>query len=130
MIFRRVLLALMAAATFSVAAGVIVVALAFALYALAEPHLGRAGAAATVALTTAVLLGIAGLILALAGRGRRSRPASRLSGSILDRAIAFVREKPVVAASAAIGAGLMAVRNPKYLGEALRAFLETDPRAR
>ena len=130
MIFRRVLLALMVAATLSAAAAVLVVALSFALYALAEPRLGRAGAAATVALTTAILIGLAGMIMALAGRNKRSRAASLLSGGILERAIVFVRQKPIVAASAAIGAGLMATRNPKYLGEALRAFFDSDPKAR
>lgn len=130
MIFRRVLLALMAAATFAAAAGVIVVALAFALYAVAEPSLGRAGAAATVALATAILIALAGLIMALVGRNKRSRALSSLPGGILERAVAFVRQKPIVAASAAIGAGLMAARNPKYLGEALRAFLDGDPKAR
>ena len=130
MIFRRVLLALMAAATFSAAAAVIVVALAFALYALVEPSLGRAGAAATVALATAILIAIGGMIMALAGRAGRKKAAATLSGGILERAIAFVREKPIVSASAAIGAGLMAVRNPKYLGEALRAFFNNDPRSR
>jgi len=129
-IFRRVLLALMAAATFSAAAAVIVVALAFALYALVEPSLGRAGAAATVALATAILIAIGGMIMALAGRAGRKKAAATLSGGILERAIAFVREKPIVSASAAIGAGLMAVRNPKYLGEALRAFFNNDPRSR
>jgi hypothetical protein len=129
-IFRRILLELMAVAAFSVAVGVIVVALAFALYAFIEPYLGRPGAAAVVALTTAVLVGFAGLIMALAGRNERSRAASKLSGGILERAIAFVRQKPIMAASAAIGAGLMAARNPKYLGEAVRAFLDGDPKAR
>jgi hypothetical protein len=129
-IFRRVLLALMAAATLAAAAAVIVVALAFALYAVAEPHLGRAGAAATVALATAILIALAGVIMALAGRNKRSRAASLLSGGILERAVAFVRQKPIVAASAAIGAGLMAARNPKYLGEALRAFFDGDAKAR
>ncbi len=130
MIFRRVLLALMAAAMFSAAAAVIVVALAFALYALVEPHLGRAGAAATVALATAILIGFAGLIMVIAGRNKRSRLASSLSGGVLERVIAFVRQKPIVAASAAIGAGLMAARNPKYLGEALRAFFEGESKVR
>lgn len=130
MIFRRVLLALMAAAMFSAAAAVIVVALAFALYALVEPYLGRAGAAATVALVAAILIGFAGMIMAVAGRNKRSRVAASLAGGLLERAIAFVRQKPIVAASAAIGAGLMAARNPKYLGEALRAFFEGDPKAR
>ena len=130
MIFRRVLLGLTAAAMFAAAAGVIVIALAFALYALVEPYLGRAGAAATVALATAVPIGFAGMIMALAGRGKRSRTASSFSGGVLERAIQFVRQKPIVAAAAAIGAGLMAARNPKYLGEALRAFFEGDPKAR
>ena len=130
MIFRRVLLALMAAATLSAAAAVIVVALAFALYALVEPHLGRAGAAATVAAATGILAALGGMIMALVGRNKRSRAASALSGGILERAVAFVRQKPIVAASAAIGAGLMAARNPKYLGEAMRAFFDGDPKAR
>jgi hypothetical protein len=125
-IFRRVLLALMAAATFAAASGVIVVALAFALYALAEPHLGRAGGAAIVALVVAVVIGFAGLVMALAGRGRRRKASSTLAGGLLERAVAFVRQKPIVAASAAIGAGLMASRNPKYLGEAMRAFLDGE----
>jgi hypothetical protein len=129
-IFRRILLELVAATMFSAAAGVIVVALAFALYALMEPYLGKAGAAATVALATAILTGLAGMIMAMVGRNKRSRLASSLSGGVLERVIAFVRQKPIVAASAAIGAGLMATRNPKYLGEALRAFLEGDPKVR
>jgi hypothetical protein len=124
-IFRRVLLALMAAATFAAAAAVIVVALAFALYAFVEPRLGRAGAAATVAFVVAILIGFAGMVMALAARGRRrSKATATLSGGILERAIAFVRQKPILAASAALGAGLMASRNPKYLGEAIRAFLD------
>jgi hypothetical protein len=123
-IFRRVLLALIAAATFAAAAGVIVVALAFALYALTEPNLGRAGAAAMVALVTAVLIGLAGMVMALAGRGRRPKATPAMSGGVLERAIAFVRQKPIATAAAAIAAGLMASRNPKYLGEALRAFFE------
>ena len=130
MIFRRVLLALMAAATFAAASAVIVVALAFALYAFVEPYLGRAGAAATVALVTAILIGFAGLIMALAGRRKRPKANPALPGGFLERALAVVREKPIVAASAAIGAGLMASRNPKYLGEAIRAFLDGGSRGR
>ena len=127
MIFRRVLLALMAAATFSAAAAVIVVALAFALYALAEPRLGRAGAAATVALVVAVVIALAGVVMAVAGRSRRPK-VSATAGGVLERAVAFVRQKPIVAGAAALGAGLMAARNPKYLGEALRAFFDGDPK--
>ena len=35
-----------------------------------------------------------------------------------------------LAGAAAIGAGLLAVRNPKYLGEVLRSFLDGRPPAK
>ncbi len=130
MIFRRVLLTLMAAAVFAAASAVIVVALAFALYAFVEPYLGRAGAAGVVALVTAILIGVSGLIMLLAGRGRRPKASANLPGGVLERALAFVKEKPIVAASAAIGAGLMATRNPKYLGQTIRAFLDGGSKGR
>ena len=38
--------------------------------------------------------------------------------------MSFFREKPVVAISAALGAGFLAVRNPRYLGEVIRSFVE------
>lgn len=121
MIFRRLLLALMAAAVFSAGAAVAMFALAFALYALVEPRLGRAGAAATVALATALLMGLAGALLARSARRMRKKAAS-IPGGLIERALSFVQRKPILAASAAVGAGFMAVRNPKYLGEVLRAF--------
>ncbi len=128
MILRRLLLALMAAATFAAATAVIVVALAFGLYALIEPHWGRAGAAACVALAAAVLMGLVGVSLSLAARLKRLKKPVAPQGGLLERALAFVREKPIVAASAAVGAGLMAARNPKYLGEVFRAFFEGGSR--
>ena len=124
MIFRRILLALIAAAIFATAAAVDVVGLAFALYALVEPRWGRAGAAATVALAAAALVTVAGLMTAWAGRRKPSKAPATLGAGLVDRVFAFFRQKPVVAASAAIGAGIMAVRNPKYLGAVLRAFVE------
>ena len=126
MIFRRVLLALIAASAFAAAAGVLVVALAFALYALVEPKFGAAGAAATVAGTTAGLMALGGLLIALAARPRK-RVAPPAPEGVLERALAFIRQKPVLAGTAAVGAGLLAVRNPKYLGEVLRSFLDGKP---
>ena len=46
MIFRRLLMAFVAIAAIATSASVVVVALAFALYALVEPYVGRAGASA------------------------------------------------------------------------------------
>ena len=127
MIFRRVLLAVIAISMFAAGAAVAVVALAFALYALAEPKFGAAGASAIVAATTAALMGLGGLALALAARPKKRPAPPPAAEGALERALAFIRQKPVLAGAAAVGAGLLAIRNPKYLGETLRAFLEGRP---
>lgn len=110
-------------------AAVTVVALAFAEYALIEPWIGRAGGAACVAGTTALLIGI-GALVASAGGGKvapKPPPApARSSEAFLERAFDFVKEKPVVAIAAALAAGFLAVRNPGYLGAAVRSFLEGE----
>ncbi len=127
MIFRRILMALIAAAMFAAGSAVAVVALAFALYAFVEPRLGRAGAAATVALATAALMVLGGLALAWAGRKQPLKASPSTSGGLLERGLEFLQQKPIVAATAAVGVGIMAIRNPKYLGSVLRAFLDGQP---
>ncbi len=112
---------LAAAAALSASAAVCVVALAFALYALVEPYVDRAGGAAVVAGAAALIIGVAGLSIGASARRARAVEAP---GSAVERLLRLVREKPVVAISAALGAGFMAVRNPRYLGAAIRAFLE------
>jgi hypothetical protein len=57
---------------------------------------------------------------------RRKTPAAA-PRSFLERGLDLVREKPVVAVSAALAAGFLAIRNPKYLGAAIRAFVEGRP---
>ncbi len=120
---RRVILTLAAAVAFTAAAGVFVVALAFALYAWVEPYVGRAGGAAIVAGVAALLLVLGALIAGAAAKGRRRKIVAPASGAA-DRVMRFLREKPVVAISAALGAGFLAIRNPRYLGAATRAFFE------
>ncbi len=122
MILRRILLYLASGAARATAAGVVVVALAYALYALVKPAIGPAGGAAVVAAAAAILIGLIGLALALAARPPRRK--ARASDSLAERIADFVREKPVTAIAAAVAAGLMAVRNPRYLGSVLRSFLE------
>lgn len=124
MIFKRLIAALVAASAFAAGAAVAVVALAFALYALVQPFVGRAGAAAIVALTAAVIMVLGGLVIGKAARPKPAPAAAQTPAGLLERALAFVRDKPILSASAAVGAGLLAVRNPKYLGEVLRSFLE------
>ena len=121
---RRLFLTLAAAAAFATSASICVVALAFALYALVEPYVGRAGAAAIVAAVAALVVALAALFIGATAKSKRdNRPAAAVGG-VVERVLRFVREKPVVAISAALGAGFLAVRNPRYLGAAVRAFFE------
>jgi hypothetical protein len=118
----RILFYLASTTALSVSAGVVVVALAFALYALAEPYVGRAGAAAVVAGAAALLIGLLGVILTTAGKPPKRKPTE--PQTFVDRIVEFVRDKPVVAIAGAVAAGIMAVRNPNYLGALIRAFTE------
>jgi hypothetical protein len=132
-IFRRLLFLLAGAMALAVSAGVVVIALAFALYALAEPYVGRAGAAGIVAVAAALLIGVLGFLLTRLGRPRaRPRPKAGEPETITDRVADFVRSRPVTAIAGAIAAGILAVRNPGYLGSLVRAFVEgrEHPRGR
>jgi hypothetical protein len=88
---------------------------------------GPAGAAAIVAGAAALVLLAGVLALSLAGRPRPSKvvPRGKDAG---ERIMNFVRDKPVTAIAGAVGVGFLAIRNPKYLGLAIRSFLEgRDP---
>jgi hypothetical protein len=106
----------------AVSAGVVVIALAYALFALVKPYLGPAGASAIVALAAALLIGLIGLTFVLMGR----RPKRKLAEpeSVTERVFDFVKSKPITAVGGAIAAGILAIRNPGYLGYAIRAFIE------
>jgi len=106
----------------AVSAGVVVIALAFALFALARPYVGPAGGAAIVAGAAALLIGLIGLTFALLGR-RPKRKANQPE-SVTERVVDFVKSKPITAVGGAIAAGILAIRNPGYLGSAIRAFIE------
>jgi len=121
-IFRRLLFLLAAATMLAVSAGVVVIALAFALFALARPYVGPAGGAAIVAGAAALLIGLIGLTFALLGR-RPKRKANQPE-SVTERVVDFVKSKPITAVGGAIAAGILAIRNPGYLGSAIRAFIE------
>lgn len=124
MIFRRLALALVAAAVLATSAAVAIVALALALYALVLPLLTPAGAAAVVAGAAAVVLATAALLLARRPRPRRETSKAHRTGNVVERALALAQEKPVIAIAAALGAGFLIIRNPRYLGAAVRAFVE------
>ncbi len=131
MILRRIILTLSGAAILASSAAVCVVALAFAFFAAVEPTLGRAGAAGAVAGVTALLAASAAAGLLLSGKAkRRPPPPSPVKRKALDRGLDFVRDQPVLAIAAALGTGLLAVRNPQYLGSVVRAFVDGNPPSR
>jgi hypothetical protein len=121
-ILRRILFFLAGATALSVSAGVIVVALAYALFALVKPALGPAGASAVVAGAAAVLIGLIGLVLSLLARPPKKKPGE--PDSIVDRVVDFVSSKPFTSLAAALAAGVLMVRNPRYLGMALNSFFD------
>jgi len=127
LILGRVGVALAAAAILATSASIFVIALAFALYALVRPSVGPAGAAAIVAGSAALLVLLVGVALALAPKPRPIKVAPR-GGDPLDRIVNFFKDVPVTAIAAALATGFLAIRNPKYLGVAVRSFLEgADP---
>jgi hypothetical protein len=131
-IFRRLLFLLAGATVLAVSAGILVAALAFALYAFVETYIGRPGAAAVVALAAAILIGVVGFLLTRLGRPKARPHKPGEPETITDRIADFVRSRPVTAIAGAIAAGILAVRNPGYLGSLIRAFVEgrEQPRGR
>ena len=74
-LIRRLTVGLLAAAVLATGASVVVVALAFALYALVTPYVGRAGGAAVVAAAAALLIAaIAGILFLATAPGRAKTP--------------------------------------------------------
>lgn len=117
---------MVASAAFAACAAVSVFALGFALYAFAEPSLGRAGAAAVVAGVAALTIALGAVVVSLGGGGKppkREEPAPGVNATLIERALLFFQEKPVIAIAAAIGAGFLTIRNPAYVGSVIRSIL-------
>lgn len=95
-----------------------VVAAAFALYALLEGPLGRPGAAAVIAALAALTAAVTALIAT-----RKAEPPPMEEQGPADRLIGLAREKPILAAAAAVAAGVVALRNPKIVAAIVSAFV-------
>ena len=106
------------------AAGVLIVSAAFAVYALLRTYVGPSGAAACVTLVAAIVLGA--LAFVMFGRAKGQAPKARKAGEgrsgLVDRITDLLSDRPVVAASAAVAAGLLAWRNPTLVSTLLRAM--------
>ena len=118
-----------ALAALATAAGVLVVSAAFAAYALLRTYIGPSGAAACVTLAAAVAIGVLAVFLFSKARGpklkAKAKPADG-GGGLVERLSELVSDRPVVAASAAVAAGLLAWRNPTLVSTLLRVV---EPRA-
>lgn len=123
LILGRVGVALAAAAILATSASVFVVALAFMVYALVRPLVGPAGAAAVVAGAAALLILLLGVAVAMIPKARRPRVSARGKDPV-ERVANFFKDTPVTAIAAAVATGVLAISNPKYLGAAVRSFLE------
>jgi hypothetical protein len=121
-IFRKLLMAFVAIAFLATSASVVAVALAFALYALVLPYVGAAGAGAVVAGVFALILAIGGF--AAMPRGRKRRAGAATPAGVAEDLMELVRDKPIASAGVALAAGIMAMRNPRVIGEIARAFFQ------
>jgi hypothetical protein len=133
LIVQRIIFAVSALAALAAATFIFVFAVAFGLYALLRDILTPAGAAGAVALAAAILAAIAAFVLAQKARGPvlkrkvgRLDPA-RPTENLIDRLVIVARERPFVAAGAAVAAGLLAVANPALVTAAMRAFINPRP---
>ncbi|WP_421934040.1 hypothetical protein [Phenylobacterium sp.] len=124
MILKKALLYVSAVSALAAAAAVCVVALAFALYAAVLPMAGPAWAAVAVAGAAALLMGLCALVLLVKAHPPKfgKQPEER---DILTKMIDLAREKPIVAASAILAAGAVALRNPKIVATLLATAMAT-----
>ncbi len=118
-----------AVAAMAAATCVLVVSASFAVYALLRTYIGPSGAAACVTLAAAMLLGVLALVLFSKAKGPKLTTKGKTAdaqGGLVERLTELVSDRPVVAASAAVAAGLLAWRNPTLVSTVLRV-LEPRP---
>lgn len=111
-----------AAAAFAAAAGVCVVALAYALFAVSRDYLNPAGSAAVVAAAFAVLLAIGGVVLSM-----KSKPKPAPEQSPVERLVDLAKQKPLMAAAVAVAGAVIAVRNPAMVATLAMGLMAPKP---
>ena len=119
----RILFLAAALGAIAAAACVCVVALSFALYAVADIWLSPAGAAAVVAAVFALIaVGVAAMATRKAApkAAMKAKPSDE---SILDKVMGLARERPLVAVAAATVAGVVLFRNPAVVAAVVTAFV-------
>jgi uncharacterized membrane protein len=119
LIFKRLLIVIIALAAAAVATGVCVVAAAFAVYALAREVLGPAGGAAVVAGVFALLTVILAVVMT-----RKAAPSEKARDeTFVERLLGMARDRPVVSAAVVAAATALLARNPRILSAVLSAVI-------
>lgn len=121
--FDRILKLAAALAAVAAAAAVCVVAASFAVYALAEPWVGRAWAGAIVAGVFALVAVIVALAATHKAKPKGKLAASPPPASPVDKVIGMAKAHPIVAVGAAAVAVTVAVRNPAVVMALVSSFL-------
>ena len=114
-----------AVAAIAAAAGVTVVALAYALFAVMRYWLTPAGSAAVVALAFAILAAVIAMVML-----GKSKPKPQPAQSPVERLVEIARQKPLLAAAGIIGASFIAVRNPGMVATLVMGLMAPKPDAR
>lgn len=128
---ERTLMALAAGAAIAAAAAVGVFSAFFALFAFIEPMVGVAGAAAIISGASALAVGTAGFVAARRAEGERKAAAEAApDASLIEVIMGVVRDRPLLAAGAAVAAGIYALRNPQLAAAVIRAFMDKPSRDR
>ncbi len=133
MIIERTLLAIATAAAVIAAVIISMVAAFFTLFALVQPHLGDAGAAAVVAAVAAALAAIIAMVAARRLEGDRRATKAQAEAPFVDPGVVgmvfnVIRERPILSAGAALAVGVYALRNPALVTALVKGFMDNGKR--
>ncbi|MCR5877785.1 hypothetical protein [Phenylobacterium sp. J367] len=117
---NKILRLLAAAAAIAAAAVVVVVAASFALYAAAKPYVGEAWAAAIVAGVFALIAVILAVAMTMKARPKSGKAEEQPMSA---RLIELARERPIVAAGAAVAGAIVLASNPRIVTTILSAAI-------
>jgi hypothetical protein len=127
-IFSRLLAVLVASFALAGCAGVVLVSVIFAFWALLAPALGGVGATAAVIFALALTVAIAavGAVLVL----RPPASAAAASAPTVEAAIGFARDRPVFAVVAAVFAIVLTAIQPRLAAAVARNIFRRARQAR
>ncbi len=117
---HKILRLLAAAAAIIAAAVVVVVAASFAVYAFAKSYVGPAWASAIVAGVFALFAVLVAMSLTAK---TKPQPQKAEDQGMVGRLIELARERPLVAAGAAVAGAIVLARNPKIVTTVLSAAI-------